>query len=53
MLVKFTHFLEMYIFLHVVIAVMSVAFASSALSASVMLMTELMIFDKHIYFCMF
>jgi len=53
MLTKSAHFLEMYIFLHVIIAATSVTSASSAFLASVALMTEFMTSDKHIYLCMF
>jgi len=53
MLAKSGHFLEMYIFLHVVIIVTFVTSASSAFLAFVALMTEFMIFDKYIYLCMF
>jgi len=53
---KSAHFLEMYVFLRVVITATSAASASSASSALfafAALMTELMISDKHIYLCMF
>ncbi len=53
MLVKSAHFLEVYIFFHVIVAVMFITSASSALLASAVLMIELMIFDKHIYLCVF
>ncbi len=53
MLVKFAYFLEMYILLCIIIAATSVASASSTFFTSVMLMIKFMIFDRHIYLCMF
>jgi len=53
MLAKFIHFLEMYVLFHVVVIATSVTSASSAFFAFAALMTELIIFNKHIYFCMF
>ncbi len=43
----------MYVLFHVVVVATSVTSASSAFFAFAALMTELMIFNKHIYFCMF
>jgi len=53
MLTKFAFFLKMYIFHRFSYVIITITSASFASLASLMLKTELMISDKHIYFCVF